>query len=95
MLANKYIIDFACFSKTGENDFTVVPNSQFVVSRTAFKDNSSYYKINDRKAQYKEVATLLRGNGIDLDHNRFLILQARTSLCNYLAIEVKILYVFE
>merc|ERR1712098_258596 len=24
---------------------------------------------------YKEVATMLRGSGIDLDHNRFLILQ--------------------
>lgn len=69
------------FVQTGENDFTVVPNSQFVVSRTAFRDNSSYYKINDRKVQYKEVATLLRGNGIDLDHNRFLILQASDAVC--------------
>ena len=28
-----------------EDEFTVVPDSQFVVSRTAFKDNSSYYKV--------------------------------------------------
>ena len=55
----------------------MVPDSKFVVSRTAFKDNSSYYKVNDRKATYKEVAALLRGSGIDLDHNRFLILQVR------------------
>ena len=33
------------------------------------------FQIDDRKASYKEVATLLRGCGIDLDHNRFLILQ--------------------
>lgn len=59
----------------GDDDFEIVPNSKFVVSRTAFKDNSSYYKLNDKKATYKEVAVTLRGSGIDLDHNRFLILQ--------------------
>ena len=53
----------------------MVPNSKFVVSRTAFKDNSSYYRLGDKKVTYKEVAKVLRGNGIDLDHNRFLILQ--------------------
>ncbi|XP_068624206.1 structural maintenance of chromosomes protein 4 [Battus philenor] len=56
-------------------DFTVVPNSEIVVSRTAFKDNSSYYNLNGRKVQFKEVAKMLRSHGIDLDHNRFLILQ--------------------
>ncbi|ELU02991.1 hypothetical protein CAPTEDRAFT_224718 [Capitella teleta] len=59
----------------GEDEFDIVPDSKFVVSRTAFKDNSSYYRVNDRKVTYKEVATLLRSSGIDLDHNRFLILQ--------------------
>lgn len=61
--------------QTGENDFDVVPNSKFVVSRTAGRDNSSYYCVNGKRATWKEVAVLLRGNGIDLDHNRFLILQ--------------------
>lgn len=60
--------------KAGD-DFEVVPNSEFVVSRTAFKDNSSFYTIDGRRVQFKEVAKLLRGSGIDLDHNRFLILQ--------------------
>ena len=64
----------------GDKDYDVVPNSCFVVSRTAFKDNSSYYKLNDRKATYREVATMLRGSGIDLDHNRFLILQVCVSI---------------
>ncbi|XP_070213062.1 structural maintenance of chromosomes protein 4-like [Littorina saxatilis] len=59
----------------GEDEFTVVPDSQLVVSRTAFKDNTSSYSINSKRATYKEVAALLRGSGIDLDHNRFLILQ--------------------
>ena len=43
--------------------------------RTANKDNSSFYSLNGKRAQYKEVAKLLRDKGIDLDHNRFLILQ--------------------
>ncbi|XP_067127627.1 structural maintenance of chromosomes protein 4 [Centruroides vittatus] len=60
--------------KPGDS-FEVVPNSQFYIQRTAFKDNSSYYAINGKRTQFKEVARLLRSHGIDLDHNRFLILQ--------------------
>ena len=39
------------------------------------QDNTSYYQIDGKRAQFKQVAKLLRGHGIDLDHNRFLILQ--------------------
>merc|ERR1719334_539912 len=39
------------------------------------KDNSSFYQLNGKRVQYKEVAKTLREKGIDLDHNRFLILQ--------------------
>ena len=53
----------------------MVPNTRFSVARTANKDNSSYYSLNGRRVQYKEVAKTLREKGIDLDHNRFLILQ--------------------
>ncbi|XP_076244939.1 structural maintenance of chromosomes 4-like protein gluon [Calliopsis andreniformis] len=56
-------------------DYDVVPNSEFIISRTAFKDNSSYYELNKKKVQFKEIARLLRSYGVDLDHNRFLILQ--------------------
>ena len=31
-----------------KHEFAVVPNSQFVVSRTAFKDNSSKYTIDGK-----------------------------------------------
>ncbi|VEL29604.1 unnamed protein product, partial [Protopolystoma xenopodis] len=58
-----------------DDDFEVVSENDFVVSRKAFQDNSSQYFINDCRANFKEVTTLLRRNGIDLDHNRFLILQ--------------------
>lgn len=53
----------------------VVPDSTLVVSRRAFKNNSSRYYINGRNSDYTEVTTLLRDRGIDLDHKRFLILQ--------------------
>uniref|UniRef100_A0A8B9LFU5 Structural maintenance of chromosomes protein 4 n=1 Tax=Astyanax mexicanus TaxID=7994 RepID=A0A8B9LFU5_ASTMX len=57
------------------DDYDVIPNSKFHVSRTAGKDNSSAYHINGKKATFKDVGTVLRSHGIDLDHNRFLILQ--------------------
>ncbi|XP_067017263.1 structural maintenance of chromosomes protein 4-like isoform X2 [Acropora muricata] len=57
------------------DEFQVVPGSEFVVSRTARKDNSSDYHVNGRKVPFREVARLLKDCGIDLDHNRFLILQ--------------------
>nr|XP_006637669.1 PREDICTED: structural maintenance of chromosomes protein 4 isoform X1 [Lepisosteus oculatus] len=57
------------------DDYEVIPDSKFCVSRTACKDNSSVYHINGKKATFKDVGILLRSHGIDLDHNRFLILQ--------------------
>lgn len=57
------------------DDYEVIPNSKFCVSRTANKDNSSAYYINGKKATFREVGAVLRSHGIDLDHNRFLILQ--------------------
>ena len=36
--------------------------------------------MDGKKAAYKEVAKVLRGCGIDLDHNRFLILQVTRNL---------------
>lgn len=59
------------------DDHEVVPGSEFIISRTAFKDNSSYYEYNSKKVQFKEIAKVLRSEGVDLDHNRFLILQVK------------------
>lgn len=58
-------------------DFDVIPNSQFVVARTAQRNNESNYYVNNRKVAAKDVVELLKAKGIDLDNNRFLILQAR------------------
>lgn len=59
----------------------MVPGSDFIVSRTAKKDNSSVYSIanpstaDPKRVQFKEISTLLQSHGIDLKYNRFLILQ--------------------
>ncbi|KAF9225187.1 RecF/RecN/SMC protein [Gyrodon lividus] len=59
----------------GPDAYKVVPGSQLVVARTAYKNNSSKYTINGRASNFTEVQTVLKGRGIDLDHKRFLILQ--------------------
>ncbi|KAK9848484.1 hypothetical protein WJX84_009989, partial [Apatococcus fuscideae] len=56
-------------------DFEVVPGTEFTVSRTAQRNNKSDYYINDRRSNFTEVTDMLKGKGIDLDNNRFLILQ--------------------
>jgi len=53
----------------------VLPNSDLVISRKAFKNNSSKYYINGKESNFTIVTTLLRDRGVDLDHKRFLILQ--------------------
>ena len=60
---------------TGD-DYEVVDGSQFVVSRYVYRDNKSKYYINQQEARFnEEVCPLLKSKGIDLEHNRFLILQ--------------------
>ncbi|EEQ35516.1 Structural maintenance of chromosomes protein 4 [Microsporum canis] len=53
----------------------VVPGSQLVVSRRAFRNNTSKYYMNKKEANFTTVTEFLKGRGIDLDHKRFLILQ--------------------
>lgn len=59
----------------GPDAFKIVPNSDLVVARHAYRNNQSTYTINGQNTSYTEVQTLLKGRGIDLDHKRFLILQ--------------------
>ncbi|CAB4275028.1 unnamed protein product [Prunus armeniaca] len=58
-----------------DGTFEAVPGSDFVITRVAFRDNSSKYFINDRASNFTEVTKKLKGKGVDLDNNRFLILQ--------------------
>lgn len=58
-----------------QNGYEDVPGSDVIVSRTIFKDNTGFYKLNNEKVQFKVIFSLFKGLGIDLNHNRFLILQ--------------------
>lgn len=43
--------------------------------RTAYRNNRNTYTINGITSNYNEINNVLRQQGIDLDHKRFLILQ--------------------
>lgn len=59
----------------GEADYEVVESSEFEVCRRAFRNNTSKYFLNGREVKMAEVVLLLKTKGVDLDNNRFLILQ--------------------
>ncbi|CAN0924360.1 Structural maintenance of chromosomes protein 4 [Linum grandiflorum] len=58
-----------------DGTYEAVPGSDFVIKRVALRDNSSKYYINDRSSNFTEVTKKLKEKGVDLDNNRFLILQ--------------------
>ncbi|CAI2176065.1 16109_t:CDS:2 [Funneliformis geosporum] len=62
---------------SGSDDYEIVPKSHLVISRQVFRNITNKYFINGRQSKYTEVTSLLKEKGIDLDHNRFLILQDR------------------
>ena len=58
-----------------DGEVEVIENSSLVISRTANKKSKSNYFVNEKKSNWTEVTSLLKKEGVDLDHNRFLILQ--------------------
>jgi structural maintenance of chromosome 4 len=52
-----------------------VPGSEFSIKRTVNHASNSKYYINNKEENQSEVVNLLKIKGIDLDNNRFLILQ--------------------
>jgi structural maintenance of chromosome 4 len=62
-------------AQDNDEGFDVVPNSELVVAREARRDNSSKYILNGKNSTFTDVTKLLKGKGVDLDNNRFLILQ--------------------
>lgn len=57
------------------DDFEEVANSQFILSREVYKNSSSKYLLNNQEISFEKLCTILEKKGIDLKHNRFLILQ--------------------
>lgn len=68
-------VHFAQIIDKPDGTYDKVPNSEFYISRTAYADNSSFYTIAEKHVHFREVAKLLKSHNVDLDHNRFLILQ--------------------
>jgi len=58
-----------------EEGYDVVPNSDFVIAREAYINNSSKYFVDDKTSSFSEVTQLLKDKDVDLNNNRFLILQ--------------------
>lgn len=59
----------------GDADFDVIAGSEFSVARRAFRNDTSKYYLNEREVKMTTVVDLLKSKGVDLDNNRFLILQ--------------------
>uniref|UniRef100_A0A914Q671 Uncharacterized protein n=1 Tax=Panagrolaimus davidi TaxID=227884 RepID=A0A914Q671_9BILA len=53
----------------------MVPSSHFQVKRTVNSSGVSKYYYGDQTMSRDELRNRLREHGIDMDHNRFLILQ--------------------
>mmetsp|Transcript_10602 Transcript_10602/g.19885 ORF Transcript_10602/g.19885 Transcript_10602/m.19885 type:complete len:1329 (-) Transcript_10602:23-4009(-) len=58
-----------------DEGYDVVEGSKLEISRVAYANNSSTYFVDGKKKTFKEVAQILETRGIDLQNNRFLILQ--------------------
>ncbi|KAK9698350.1 hypothetical protein RND81_08G098000 [Saponaria officinalis] len=68
-------VHFQEITDLDDGEYEVVQGSEFVITRVAFRDNSSKYYINNKASNFTEVTTKLKAKGVDLDNNRFLILQ--------------------
>ncbi|CAK0788739.1 unnamed protein product [Prorocentrum cordatum] len=59
----------------GPEDYEIVEGSTLCVGREAFRNNQSKYYMDGKASNFTEVTQVLRKRGVDLEHNRFLILQ--------------------
>jgi len=62
-------------NEQSEDEFEIVEGSAFTITRIAYANNQSKYLIGSKNSSSTEVGLLLRQYGVDLDNNRFLILQ--------------------
>ena len=63
-----------------ESKYDPITGTQFVISRIGFKDNKSKYYRNSDEWNLVDIVKMLREKGIDLEHNRFLILQGEVEM---------------
>lgn len=53
---------------------------KFLVSRRAFRNNKTQYYLDNKASTFSEIRDFLIEKGVDLVHNRFLILQGEVEL---------------
>ncbi|KRZ17281.1 Structural maintenance of chromosomes protein 4 [Trichinella zimbabwensis] len=63
-----------------DGGYDVVADSEFVISRTAHRDGTSVYQIDNSVVRFAQIGERLQQYGIDLNHSRFLILQGEVEL---------------
>ncbi|XP_058103256.1 structural maintenance of chromosomes protein 4-like [Magnolia sinica] len=68
-------INFQEIIDMDDRTYEAIVGRDFVITRVAFRDNSSKYYINECGSNFIEVTDQLKGKGVDLDNNRFFILQ--------------------
>uniref|UniRef100_A0A7E4UL16 Structural maintenance of chromosomes protein n=1 Tax=Panagrellus redivivus TaxID=6233 RepID=A0A7E4UL16_PANRE len=66
-------VHFQQFVKNADGSHTTT--DYFHVCRTVDQNNKSKYYLNGHTIHFKEIFAKLKDCGVDLDHNRFLILQ--------------------
>jgi structural maintenance of chromosome 4 len=71
----KVTVDFWEVVDLPDGSVQKVQGSDFSVGREAFRNNQSKYYLNSKTSNMTEVTQKLITKGIDLEHNRFLILQ--------------------
>jgi structural maintenance of chromosome 4 len=67
----QYILDI----EDDTHAYQVVEGSEFTISRSAHRNNDSQYYIDGKKTSLAAVKERLLACGVDLNNNRFLILQ--------------------
>lgn len=60
--------------ETSEEVYEVLTDSQFVVTRVAYRDNQTEYMLDNRSSRLTNLAMVFMQNGIELDSNRYLFL---------------------
>uniref|UniRef100_A0AC35GPB2 Structural maintenance of chromosomes protein n=1 Tax=Panagrolaimus sp. PS1159 TaxID=55785 RepID=A0AC35GPB2_9BILA len=68
-------VNFKLFAKDSDDPLRAKVLESFAIGRIVDQNNKSKYSFNGKTAQFKDIQTKLKNAGIDLDHNRFLILQ--------------------
>ena len=69
------MVNFKLLAKNPDNPSQGQVLDSFSIGRTVHQNKQSKYYLNGRTADFKDIQRKLKNAGVDLDHNRFLILQ--------------------